>query len=487
MSNAKDNPRTDRPNLEQKRKLAKELRRAVKNLDSSNAARFTWNHPRFRGKSGRDVVREGVSLSDAQHVIARESGFESWPKLKKYIDLLDAEPDGPVAVFEDAVRAIIRGDAGQLQALLRSHPSLATQRSHRRHQCVLPHYIAANGVEDEHQIIPPNAPEIARILFDAGADQVVDATAGMYGGGSGSTPLISLVSSVHPNEAGVQEELVRVFCDAGASVNGLDNDCMPLSTALGFRYPEAAKVLADCGARIDNLPTAAALGRVDLVEAFLDVSGGLESQECHFPNPNHRPFPKSTAPHPAQTLQQAVVFACMCGHASLAKRLLDLGVDVNGGPRCGITALHEACYSGQAEASHLLLEHGADPTLRDDMWRSTAIGWANAGGRRSLVRWLLDTCDVDIRDAVELWQPAIVRRILKSAPPSLRSRAGLGDVLRLASMRGDVEMVELLLEFGADPAQQCEDGHTAIVYAEKFGNQQVLDLLNKAKDARKGE
>ena len=109
MSQSSDTARSDRPNLEQKRKLAKELLKAVQRLDGKNAARFTWNHPQFRGKSGQDVIREGVTLSDAQHVIARESGFESWPKLTDYVRLLEVEPDGPVAAFEDAIRVIIHG------------------------------------------------------------------------------------------------------------------------------------------------------------------------------------------------------------------------------------------------------------------------------------------------------------------------------------------------------------------------------------------
>ena len=106
-----------------------DLLKAVKRLDRSNAARFTWNHPRFRGKTGQDVIREGVSLAEAQRVIARESGFESWAKLNEYVGLLEVEPDGPVAAFEDAVRATIRGDARRLRALLKAHPEIATMRS----------------------------------------------------------------------------------------------------------------------------------------------------------------------------------------------------------------------------------------------------------------------------------------------------------------------------------------------------------------------
>ena len=123
MSSSFDPARSDRPNLEQKRKLAKELLKAVKRLDGGNAARFTWNHPRFRGKTAQDVIREGVSLTEAQHVIARESGFESWPKLKDYVRLLEVDPDGPVA-------ALIRGYAIGIGAELRTKLAL-TMHSER--------------------------------------------------------------------------------------------------------------------------------------------------------------------------------------------------------------------------------------------------------------------------------------------------------------------------------------------------------------------
>jgi ankyrin repeat protein len=477
MSLSSGAARSDRPNLEQKRKLAKELVKAVNRLDGNNAARFTWNHPQFRGKSAQDVIRKGVTLSDAQHVIARESGFESWPKLTEYVRLLEVDPDGPVVAFEDAVRAIIRGQVTQLQQLLRDHPEVVTMRSTRQHRCVLPHYIAANGVENEHQIVPPSAPEVARVLFGAGADAVVDATTDIYGGGGASTPLVALVTSAHPHAAGVQAELVRVFCDAGAMVNGIGDDCLPLEMALGFRYPKAAEALAQCGARVENLPAAAALGRADLIEQYLDESSKLVSAACSFPNPKQNAFPRSVAQHPDSTLQQALVFACMSGQTSIAERLLDHGIDVNGGPRRGITALHESCYQGEVSAVRLLLERGADPTVRDEMWESTAIGWSDGGKQPELIDELFRHSKVDILDAVELGRHKIVRRMLEADSTLANAPDGKGGALRCAAFKGDVRMVVLLLEFGADPSLCNENGHSALDYAEKSGHDELSKLL----------
>ena len=486
MSDSVPEPsRSHRPNLEQKRKQAKDLLKSVQRLDGKNAARFTWNHPRFRGKTAQDVIREGVSLSEAQHVVARESGFASWPKLVEYVEILHSNPDGPEAAFEDAIRAIISGETEQLQQLLKQHPGIATMHSSRHHRCVLPHYLAANGVEDEHQIVHPNAAEIARILFAAGADEVVDSMTDAYGGGPGSTPLVALVTSCHPHEVGVQDKLVHVFCDAGANPNGIENDGLPLSMALGFRYPKAATALVNCGARIDNLPSAAALGRLDAVRRFMDPGGESTSKECTFPNPGYESFPESRFPHPDRTVQQAFVFACMCGQLKVAKFLLEQGTDVNAGPRRGITAIHEAAYQGQAEVVHWLVSNGANPTLRDEMWNSTAIGWSDGGNHPELMQWLFTLDQVDIQDAVEQRCYDIVERILGQSSVLANAPDGKGGLLRHAAFHNDRRMAQLLIDHGADATLCNENGHSALDYAEKNGHHDMLELLRPNKGGAK--
>ncbi len=466
----------DRINLQHKKKLAKELLKAVQRLDGQQALRFTWNVPRFRGQSGQDVIQAGVKLSDAQHVIARESGFDSWPKMVHYVEQLDADPHGPAAAFETAVRALIRGDVDELTRLLRAHPSLATMRSARQHRAVLPHYLAANGVENENQISPPNAPAVARVLFDAGADAIVDTTADIYGGGSGSTPLVALVTSVHPHQAGVQAELVRLFCAAGARVDGIEDDGMPLTSALGFRYPRAAEALAECGARVDNLPTAAALGRSDIVRQMLDPGCGRSSTACAFHNPDLI-LPHSTAPHPSATVEQAFVFACMGGHRDVAANLLDHGVDIHAGPRAGITALHESAYQGNADMVFWLLDRGADLTRREQRWESTAIGWADGGGHPDLIDALFQHPHVDFLDAVEYRRYDLVERKLHADPTLANAPDHRGGALRHAAFLGDLRLARLLIDHGADVTLRNDTALSALDYARKGGHQDMVELL----------
>ena len=53
-----------------------------------------------------------------------------------------------------------------------------------------------------------------------------------------------------------------------------------------------------------------------------------------------------------------------------------------------VTPLHLAALSGQAAAARLLLDAGADPTIRDSMHDSDALGWAEFFGRQEIVTML---------------------------------------------------------------------------------------------------
>jgi ankyrin repeat protein len=67
--------------------------------------------------------------------------------------------------------------------------------------------------------------------------------------------------------------------------------------------------------------------------------------------------------------------------------LLEHGAGVNDTDGRG-TALHEAAIRGDAELVALLLEHGADATLRDRAFDATPAGWAEHGGFMELAELL---------------------------------------------------------------------------------------------------
>src|ERR1700691_4190012 len=93
-----------RPQLGQYKKQAKEL---VQNhgLGVPDALeRIGRYHPRLHSLAKPDIQRAPFSLTDAQLVMAREHGFESWPKFAKHIEMLHlirsvASLADPVAAF----------------------------------------------------------------------------------------------------------------------------------------------------------------------------------------------------------------------------------------------------------------------------------------------------------------------------------------------------------------------------------------------------
>ncbi len=77
-----------RPNLEQYKKQAKDLTRHCALGHPDALARAQKHHPRLHNLAESDPAVRQMSLADAQLVIAREHGFESWPKFAKHIEMI---------------------------------------------------------------------------------------------------------------------------------------------------------------------------------------------------------------------------------------------------------------------------------------------------------------------------------------------------------------------------------------------------------------
>lgn len=318
-----------RPSLEQYRKQAKELLKAFKAGDPRAIQRI-------KKKARRQAADSAISLSSAQFTIAREHGFESWPKLSKHLAAL-ARAGSPISKFEQAADAIVTGDIASLERLLRENPSLVRARSSRAHGAPLLHYVAANGVEDFRQKTPKNAVAVTKMLLDAGAE--IDAVTDVYGGRS--TALGLAATSVHPLRAGVQIELMDLLLEYGASPDGVGGDkgWSPLNAALANGRQEAAEFLARRGARID-LEGAAGVGWLDLVKEFFRPDGKL----------------KDTATR-AQ-MEAGFMWACEYGRTEVVKFLLEAGVDPALQIR-GFTGLHWAAHGGHLDTAKLLVKHDA--------------------------------------------------------------------------------------------------------------------------------
>jgi len=284
------------------------------------------------------------------------------------------------ALFSHAVQAIVSGDEPGLRALLHDHPGLIRERAPFAHQATLLHYVAANGVEVQRS--PANAPAIARILLEAGAE--ADAVAPIYG--TSDTTLCLTVTSVHPYLAGVQASLVDVLADHGAKIDGVADDGAPLGCALLFGYREAAERLVLRGARVDNLIYAAGLGRTDIVRHMLATGTGTDSIVRRTDDRTGRfSFPVARG---ADAREVALIVAAMHGRLTSVRALLDGGVDVNATPYCRQSALHYAAYLGRTEVIEELLARGADTSVADAQMNRTPAQWARELGNSDIAERL---------------------------------------------------------------------------------------------------
>lgn len=68
--------------------------------------------------------------------------------------------------------------------------------------------------------------------------------------------------------------MAELLIDAGASIDGFNDDRRPLTQALWYGCQQVAETLVRRGATLD-LELAAGLGRTDLLPTFFDVDGSL--------------------------------------------------------------------------------------------------------------------------------------------------------------------------------------------------------------------
>jgi hypothetical protein len=305
------------------------------------------------------------ALSDAQFVIARSHGFEGWPKFVRALEALEiaGSSDGK---FEAAADAIVSGDVAALKRLLDEKPELIRARSMREHGASLLHYVAANGVEGYRQKTPKNIIEITELLLAAGAD--IDATAEVYGGSCKTLGLAA--TSVHPERAGLMEDLLRTLLEHGAKIHspagGSTKDSIVMSCLDNGRLSSAVflgGLLVDRGERL-GIAEAAAIGRLDLLEK-LWAEGAVMNAEGF-----------------RERLQVGFAMACCFGQRETAEFLIDKDAQIGEPDDQEHTPLHWAVIGGHLEVVELLLGHDA-PLELENVYGGTPLGqglWSAAHG-----------------------------------------------------------------------------------------------------------
>ena len=96
------------PNIENLKKQAKQYLRWHRERYYPVAAQIRSTLPRFRGMGDVEILKSGFKLADAQELIARQEGFDSWHALISGADIMRETPN------QTALSAVLNSIEAQL-------------------------------------------------------------------------------------------------------------------------------------------------------------------------------------------------------------------------------------------------------------------------------------------------------------------------------------------------------------------------------------
>ena len=144
--------------------------------------------------------------------------------------------------------------------------------------------------------------------------------------------------------------------------------------------------------------------------------------------------------------------------------------------------LHEAAASGSLEAAAFLIDHGAEVDPHESTYNGAPIGWAAHGDKRDVVR-LLSRYSREVPTLCYAGYVDRVRELLADDPQRARvvTREGTTPLWWLPDDEAAaLELVDLLIAAGADPAAKSKEGKTAADWARRRGMLAVAARLDRA-------
>src|SRR4030095_5220236 len=451
MTSQSSAPLPERPNLEQLKKQAKSLLHAARDADSSALERFRLL-PAFARKSVAELGAAGLALHDAQSVIAREHGFNSWNALREHVEERSLSFAAAVDEFvrcatgsaaaramrllalhpgiahANLYTALVLGDAQHVKERLRAQPALATQSGGIQEWEPLL-YVCHTCVNRERPAIAEGCVAIAKELLDHGAN-----------------PNAEYHWQWHP-------ELPRTaLWGALCGTNHL-----PLAETLlerGANPTDGVSLHITAGGGI--LPALELLARFKVDPT--GIPGGVPPLR----------YLLSWADTPVG-----------------ARWLLEHGADPNlAWSQHGDAPIHVAAQRWDVAMMELLAQHGADLHLRRRDGR-TALTLAELHGNEAVAAWLRAHGAKDEISLLDRFAAACSRAARAGADAMLRTTPQLRSQLRaehhlmmhVPAERGDASALQTMLARGFDPNVGDHDGVTALHRSAMAGRAEATRVL----------
>jgi ankyrin repeat protein len=313
-----------------------------------------------------------------------------------------------------------------------------------------------DGATALHWAAHQNDVDAATLLIAAGADvnatNSLGATPLWLAALNGSAPMLELLlgAAANPNTSLIMGETplmtaarsgnsqsVELLLQQGANVNAveLERGQSALMWAVAQRHANVARLLIENGADLH--------ARTQVWYQLENTAGNTN------PSGNYRMAHGGSTP---------LLFAARNGDVETARVLIEAGADIQGTEASGASALVIAAHSGHESMALFLLQQGADPNAAGAGY--TALHAAVLRSEVELVRSLLGR-GANLSALIEHGTPG--RRF--SADFSIRSQLIGMNAFWLAAKYGEVEILNTLLERGADPFYISERGVTTLQVA----------------------
>ncbi|KXH34917.1 hypothetical protein CSIM01_01953 [Colletotrichum simmondsii] len=303
---------------------------------------------------------------------------------------------------------------------------------------------------------------LSHMLLDAGAKSTCNH--------AGSTPLLEASYKGATN-------IVQLLLQKGADpkVTG-DYNWTAINVASYYGHLDTVALLLRSGA---DIFVANKGGLVPLSAA--SYSGHLEVVELLLEN-------RADVTHANADGWSSIHLASDKGHYKIVQRLLDAGADLSAVTNRGWTPLHIAAHRGHLEIVQLFLEKGADSTaLTNDRW--TPIHMASTNRHKGVVKLLIsgDNGGSDsnepipalLREEHVAKNQKIVKALFDEHQDDIRNPFdAMGwTPLHDASYNGRIELVQWLIDEGADGRLVDDSGWTPLHAATVSGHTGVVELL----------
>lgn len=335
----------------------------------------------------------------------------------------------------------------------------------------------ADGATALHWAVRENDLEMADMLLRAGAH--ISAA-----NEEGATPMFLAAQN---GNAAMIERLIQGGADPNAPLSSAGDTALMMASRTG--NAAAVKALLDHGASNINAKetwggTTALMWAVsehhpDVVQLLVQRGADVNAKSDFVPSASGRGF-EGTSPvaaKPDQPVEEfasglltPLMFAARENDLESARILVKAGADVNAAGGDGKDALSLALFNGSYEVAGLLIDSHADVNHADAQ-RFTPLFWAV--DRRNMETapnfpWMVTTDPMPV--IKKLLDAGANPNAIVNSTPRARMREGsprivFATALMRAAFSGDIELVKLLIEHGADPRISSSDRETTLMAA----------------------